>query len=171
LGIQNADIVLSYDPDLLIAREVVKTEFTSEYLFDYNMSLGQITIALAGTSSLEGSGVLCEILFRLDSTAEVGSISPLTLEQVKFNGGAILPQQILHGSVLVIIPEISLSPSKAPPLSDVAITGSGFPPNEPITVRFEDTDILSSSTDGNGKFSRSFKIPDAPGVALSVSAR
>ena len=126
------------------------------------MLYGEVRIAIAGTSPLEGAGVLCEILFEVKSDAEAGAISPLTLELIQFNGGAILPQQVSNGSVTVLIPEISLEPPKAPALSNVLITGSGFPPSKSVTVRFENTDVLSTSTDGLGAFSGTFEVPKVP---------
>ena len=71
--------------------------------------------------------------------------------------------------MLVIIPEISLEPPEAPALSNVKITGSWFHPKKDVTVRFENTDVLSTSTDELGKISGSFKIPDVPAGQKTIT--
>ena len=57
-------------------------------------------------------------------------------------------------------PEITLGADQAEPGDAVAVTGSGFAPEETVEVRFGDADPVSVPTDADGALSAEVTVPD-----------
>jgi hypothetical protein len=82
-GVAGADIVLTFDSDLLTATGARATSLSSGFNVTPNTTVpGQITIAVAKATSTNGSGALVEVLAAVDASAAGGETSPLTLSNV-----------------------------------------------------------------------------------------
>ncbi len=54
---------------------------------------------------------------------------------------------------------IRLSKVSGPPATGTVVRGTGFGGAEPVDVRFDGTDVASTTTDGSGAFSARIKVP------------
>ncbi len=54
---------------------------------------------------------------------------------------------------------ISLSPATSYTGTKVAVSGTGFKANEPVTITFGNDDVGTATTDDDGKFTASFTVP------------
>jgi hypothetical protein len=82
-----------------------------------------------------------------------------------------LPTYGTSAVLIVKVASISLSPASGPPGTSVTVTGSDYPPNDTVTVRFKDAakvtkTLGTATTDATGAFSKAFVIPAtaAPGA-------
>lgn len=83
-NIGSLDIVLSYDPDVLIAQDVSRGELTSNSLLQSNTdNPGIIAIGIADSDGINGEGSIAIISF--DVLGQSGDSSPLTIESVDAN--------------------------------------------------------------------------------------
>jgi len=81
--IAGADILLSYDPEILTALEAKTTTLTFGFIIADSIANGKIAISLARASGIEeGSGNIVDITFQVKSTAIPGDTSPLILQKV-----------------------------------------------------------------------------------------
>jgi hypothetical protein len=71
-------------------------------------------------------------------------------------------------------PTLTLNPAVGPPGTIVTVTGSGFPPNTPITIAWSvSSGSITVTTDGNGNLPSSqllILVPDVLGPRFAVSA-
>jgi hypothetical protein len=75
------DMVLKYDPDVLSAVDVEAGELGKNALIEANTARKwEVIIALVDSSGINGDGAVTTISFEV--TGDVGSTSPLTLEEV-----------------------------------------------------------------------------------------
>jgi hypothetical protein len=90
LDIIGIEITLTYDPSVLTAIDAV-TEGTiaSEWIMDYNITDGQIIIAMASSKGLSNALTLVNVNFSVSQTATGGDTSPLTLARVSIGCGRI----------------------------------------------------------------------------------
>ena len=78
------DIVLKYDAAILRAVAVEASELGKNAYIEANTAReGEVIIALADSSGINGDGAVATISF--DVTGDVGATSPLTLEEVSVN--------------------------------------------------------------------------------------
>lgn len=78
------DVVLKYDADVLRAVAVEGAELGKNAFVEANTAReGEVIIALADSSGINGDGAVATISFEV--TGDVGSTSPLTLEDVSVN--------------------------------------------------------------------------------------
>jgi hypothetical protein len=98
-GIIGVEITLTYDPGILTAIDATTAgTITSGWTtLEYKVTDGQISIAMANTTPLDGAGELVRINFSIPDTAPAGTVSPLTLQRVLLNEDS--PGTIAHGSV------------------------------------------------------------------------
>lgn len=88
-GVLGMDLVIQYDPAVVRAMGVYRTEMTDGFLlFSYLGDPGQVRISIFGTSPLSGSGVVAWVVFR--GVGPIGSSSALTWLQHDLNENAIL---------------------------------------------------------------------------------
>lgn len=74
-------IVLTYDPDVLMAVAVEGDELGKNAMIEANTAReGEVILALADSSGMNGDGAVATISFEV--IGDVGSTSPLTLEKV-----------------------------------------------------------------------------------------
>jgi hypothetical protein len=68
---------------------------------------------------------------------------------------------------------VFLNPQSGPADTEITITGGGFSPNKPISIKYKGTDIAtlpaSVSTDSNGSFSATIKSPKYAAGVYSIS--
>lgn len=82
-GVAGADIVLTFDSDLLTPTGARATALSTGFNVTPNTTVpGQITIAMAKATSTSGSGALVEVLGKVNDSAAGGENSPLTLSNV-----------------------------------------------------------------------------------------
>ena len=89
LGIVGIDITLTYDPDILTAIEAVTEGASGWAKIAYNVTDGQIIIAMANPSELANAGTFVNVKFSISGTAINGQTSPLTLFNVSLNEGGV----------------------------------------------------------------------------------
>jgi len=88
LEIWSLEMTLSFNGNILRADSVIIDGALMEgWTLFFNPSEDQITVTAAGTSPLSGEGPLLFIEFQIDSNANVGATSPLTLDSFLFNEG------------------------------------------------------------------------------------
>lgn len=92
-GIAGGDFVLSYDPEVLTARQVEATELTSGVLVVSNLTAtGEVRASLAGAMGISGgSGPIVAITFDVRADAEIGGSSPLKLTRVALSNEMARP--------------------------------------------------------------------------------
>ena len=117
-GIAGGDIVLEYEPDILVAKEARKTDLIESLTLIANTDIeGKIVLSMAGTSGLEeGSGAILEIDFEVKANAKADS--PLILSDVALYDeiGNDIPVGTVNGKVTV---QKSETPTKKYPPWDV----------------------------------------------------
>lgn len=87
-GLLSADISLSFDQDLLAVNSVRLGALTADFILDSNQpNPGKLILALASGTSVNGSGNLAVIEFRVLEGSKTSSA--LHLEDIKLNSGAI----------------------------------------------------------------------------------
>ncbi|HID92941.1 MAG TPA: T9SS type A sorting domain-containing protein [bacterium (Candidatus Stahlbacteria)] len=126
-----ADIILTYNPNVLTPNDVSVTSFTSNYLIAYKVSDGQVRIALAGTNPLSGDGSLINITFDVSNTAYTSSSSPLTLARVELNEGNI-PCKISSGTFTIVTAGIADNSLSTP--DKFVLLGNSPNPFDQLTV-------------------------------------
>jgi len=88
LGIIAADIILTFDPDLLAASDAsLGSVVPSGWLIVSNPEMGKIIIALAGSNPLVGNGTLVEIPFTVLPTAPPCETCVIHFANMQFNEG------------------------------------------------------------------------------------
>ncbi len=83
--VAGADIVLNYDPTLLMVKDVRTSSLTENFDLDFNVQTGQTKISLSskdGDALSGGSGTLAEVEF---TAKAITGVSPLTLASVRLN--------------------------------------------------------------------------------------
>lgn len=89
-GVRASKTTIIYDPDILTATGI-STEGTiaSGWITAHTLNDGQVVIAMAGYTPLNGTGTLVKVNFSVSITANPGEISPLALVDVilyKYDG-------------------------------------------------------------------------------------
>lgn len=80
-GIAGGDIALTFDKNILIAKEAKATELTKSLNLIPNITADEVTVAMAGTKGItEGSGAIVEIVFEVNAAAKGGVKSLLTFD-------------------------------------------------------------------------------------------
>jgi len=69
-----------------------------------------------------------------------------------------------------VIPAINLNASSVIVGNQVAISGTGFRANRTVTLRFDNNQLATTSTNNVGSFSTSFTTPEAPTGIHTISA-
>jgi fibronectin type 3 domain-containing protein len=86
-GVAGADILLTYDPDILTAIGVSTTSLSSGFNLQYSISTGAIALSILSTAELSGgSGAFVNINFQINQGAQEGASTSLTLAQVNLYG-------------------------------------------------------------------------------------
>ena len=87
-GFLGTDLVITYDPAVVLATGVATTAISSAHTLTVNLLVaGEIRVALYGAGPLSGSGTLLEIGF--DSIGSADSQTPLDIVTAEVNEGAI----------------------------------------------------------------------------------
>jgi len=75
--------------------------------------------------------------------------------------GEVTKASDIQDSIVIVSPKVELNPSTSVAIgTDVTIHGTGFAPNQVITISYDGAKIASNSaTDAKGIFTTSFKIP------------
>jgi hypothetical protein len=75
--------------------------------------------------------------------------------------GEVTRASDIQDSIVIVSPKVELNPSTSVAIgTDVTIHGTGFAPNQVITISYDGAKIASNSaTDAKGIFTTSFKIP------------
>ena len=68
-----------------------------------------------------------------------------------------------------VIPGVSLSQATGSPTSSLEIKGLGFGGGRAISIKFEETDVTSSTANAQGSWSARFPIPEFPAGAYSIT--
>jgi len=88
-SVAGADIVLTFDPDVLTVTSARTTALTTGFNITPNTTVpGQITVAMANASSTNGSGALVEVVGAVNDSATEGETSPLALASVSLYSDA-----------------------------------------------------------------------------------
>ena len=81
LDVGSMSIVVKYDPDVLMVVAVEEGKLSKNALIEANTAReGEVIIALIDSSGMNGNGAVAIISFEV--TADIGSTSPLTLEEI-----------------------------------------------------------------------------------------
>jgi len=83
--VYSAELNLSYDDELLSLVRVVPGELLSGYYFEKNLTPGEIRIATAGTSPIQGSGDLVYLTFQVLPQAQAGMTTQLQVSHFGLN--------------------------------------------------------------------------------------
>ena len=90
LGVLSAEFTLSYDSTIITGFDV-DTSGTllsgTDWTWEYNVTPGQLSVAMAGTDILAGGGTLINLIFVVSPSAQSGQESPLHFENFMFNDG------------------------------------------------------------------------------------
>ena len=98
-GLLAADITVSFDSSVLSAQGARTGTLTPGFSMACNTSTpGQISLSMASSASVDGSGVLAYIEFQV--LGGEGATTALTLQSVSLNDGAVVPE-LSHGSFRV----------------------------------------------------------------------
>ncbi len=103
--IAGADLLISYNPDILDVISVNSTTLTSGFLITDSISSGNIAISLArATGIAETYGIFLEIDFQIKSDAIGGSNSPLTFNKAYLydESANVISTEVSNGSISVI---------------------------------------------------------------------
>ena len=107
-GIAGGDITLTFDKNILTAKEAKSTELTKSLNFMPNIMAGEVTLSMAGTKGIaEGSGTIVEIVFEVSAVAKGGAKSPLTFKEAALYDelGNDIPIKVVNGSLTINIEE------------------------------------------------------------------
>ncbi|HIE28892.1 TPA: hypothetical protein EYP66_16580, partial [Candidatus Poribacteria bacterium] len=103
-GIAGGEIVLEYDPSILVAVEVRATDLAKSLTLIANIGVkGKVVAAMAGATGLkEGSGAMLEVDFEVRADAK--GESPLTLSDVELfdENGNDISVETVNGKVTVV---------------------------------------------------------------------
>jgi len=88
-GIISAQITLTFDPGILSAGSVSVGTIASNWIISSNATAGQIQIAMAGSNSLTGDGVLVIIPFTVLGSATPGNTCTIHFTKCEFNEGNV----------------------------------------------------------------------------------
>ncbi|MGA1841159.1 MAG: right-handed parallel beta-helix repeat-containing protein [bacterium] len=94
VGVAGGDIILTYDPNVLTALDIIIAPLIQDFLTDYYIieAEGRVVIAIANSTDIEsGSGTMVEIIFDVSEEAVIGTKVPLVLEKVILNGADSKP--------------------------------------------------------------------------------
>ncbi len=87
-GLLALDLVLQYDPAVLLPVNVAPTAFTAGFSVNSNVvSPGRLLVSLYGATPLPGSGALVDVSWQV--LAGVGSATPIHVERGDVNEGAL----------------------------------------------------------------------------------
>jgi hypothetical protein len=73
---------------------------------------------------------------------------------------ALLLGVFFHSTPALAQATVTLDPTSGPPGTQVTATGSGWTPGREITVRWDDTDLTTTTVDSSGGFTVSFSVPE-----------
>ena len=106
IGIIEVDLTIAYDASILEATDATTLGTISEAWGEptYSITPGQITVIMAGSIPLSGSGQFLNISFSVASSADIGSTSDLVLANVELNKNAI-PVTLQNGVFTVTTPK------------------------------------------------------------------
>jgi hypothetical protein len=65
-------------------------------------SAGKLAVRLEGTTDLAGSGILAQLLLKINESATVGKTTALTLENIQFNNGQLKPTNVRNGILTIL---------------------------------------------------------------------
>ncbi|OGW15433.1 MAG: hypothetical protein A3G93_13350 [Nitrospinae bacterium RIFCSPLOWO2_12_FULL_45_22] len=81
-GVAGADILLTFDPDILTATGASTTSLSTGFNLQYKITTGAIAISILSTTELsEGSGAFVNVGFQVNQGANIGASTSLTLAQ------------------------------------------------------------------------------------------
>ena len=76
--------------------------------------------------------------------------------------GEITKASDIVDAIVIISPKVELSPTSGAIGNDITVHGTGFAPNQVITISYDGTKVASgTATDAKGIFTTSFKIPQS----------
>jgi gliding motility-associated-like protein len=102
--IAGADILISYNSNILDVIVVNNTTLTSGFLISDSICVDRIAISLARSTGIPiTSGELLEIVFQIKNTANVNSTSQVTFIEANLYGENYIsiPLQLINGSITV----------------------------------------------------------------------
>jgi IPT/TIG domain len=83
-------------------------------------------------------------------------------EHVIDASGEITKASDIVDAIVIVSPKVELNPVSGAIGNDITVHGTGFAPNQVITLSYDGTKISSNtSTDAKGSFTTSFKIPES----------
>ena len=81
-------------------------------------------------------------------------------EHVIDASGEITKASDIVDAIVIVSPKVELNPASGAIGNDITVNGTGFAPNQVITVSYDGTKVTSNTaTDAKGGFTTSFKIP------------
>jgi len=81
-------------------------------------------------------------------------------EHVVDASGEITRASDIVDAIVIVSPKVELNPASGAVGNDITVNGTGFAPNQVITVSYDGTKVTSNTgTDAKGSFITSFKIP------------
>jgi hypothetical protein len=117
------------------------------------------SVATSCTANASGSLSFCAFTV---PTKSVGSYTVTASDSTGYAASALYTvTPALSLNPITVKPALSLSPSAGPVGSTAAVSGSGYAPNAPITVRFDGSSVSTICTaDASGSFSScAFTVP------------
>ncbi len=104
-GISGADIVVTYDGDVLTVDEVKTTALSSGMILAANTDTpGEVAISMASVEAITGgSGSLADIVFTVSASAKAGAVIPLSFKQAELYSelGDSLPVDTQDGRITI----------------------------------------------------------------------
>jgi hypothetical protein len=108
----SADMTLTYDPGLLILKEVKKASLTSNFIIASQVGSGEIAVAIATAQALQGgSGSLVEVSFQIDDAAPLGTDTFISIPRATLYNGAYQSMETTLKEGKVTVPCYSISPT------------------------------------------------------------
>lgn len=107
--VYSADIVMTYNPEVVVATAVQKGALVAGWSMASNLeTLGEIRVALAGATPVVTGGELLLIIF--GAVGPIGSETHLTLIRGELNEGGI-PATLHHGHLVIALPTATPTPT------------------------------------------------------------